>query len=386
MAYNLPTIGQRGWGQVLNTLLTALVNGKAETNHTHNGSGLPSTMQPKTGNYTAAVGDFVIGDATGGGFTVTLPDANTGELVAVKKADASANAITVVGQGGDTIDGDADATIIEKNAGAIFIRDGSNWLIAAITSYGSGGGADTGAAPDALTGAPVLEAWYKADALALANGAAVASWPDSSGNARDLGQATGGKQPVYVAADPLLGGQPAVRFDGTDDCLFKTATAIASGSAFTLVAVVYRQVESAGVGSGSGCIFDGRGTAFLGLTTDYSAPSSVTLRAGNPTGTISYQANIAGAFIYLLTYDGAETVGFEEAKARKRGTTLTGAIQPTTINVGANDASTGGNTFFPGDIAEVCLYSDVLTAEQRKQLLRHLTSKYGFAAVAASAA
>jgi hypothetical protein len=425
------------------------------------GNGLPSNVLVKSGGYTASVNDFVLGNATGGAFTVLLPATHSaGDLVAVKKMDSSANLITVNGQGGDTIDGDGVGltTIATKNAGAIFMSDGNNWVIAAILSYGGGGGSSvtidsdgslvvdgvtvelatdgqiagllssaaapelirdtiasalvqgtnmtitvndgadtitlaaassggggggTGAAPNALTGAPTLAAWYKADALTgLANGDPVDTWADSSGNARDLGQATSGKRPLYVAANPLLNGKPSLRFDGVDDCMFKNATGIASGSAYTLFVVTYRQVESSGVGSGGGCVIDCRGTAFLNLATDASVPSGVTIRAGNPTGTTTYPAGVSGAFIYMVTYDGAETIGFEEARARKRTTTLTGAMTLSTINVGANDAAGGGNTPWLGDVAEVGLYTQVLTNAQRLELLRHLTNKYGFAAVA----
>jgi hypothetical protein len=59
----------------------------------------------KTGAYTAAGGDLVICDAGGGTFTVTLPSAASVLLVAVKKQDASGNAVTVSRAGSDTIYG-----------------------------------------------------------------------------------------------------------------------------------------------------------------------------------------------------------------------------------------------------------------------------------------
>lgn len=64
-----------------------------------------------------------------------------------------------------------------------------------------------GFTPAAISG---LRAWYKADSLVLADGAAVAQWDDSSGNGYHLTQATGTKQPAYRSSDV------AVDFDGGD--------------------------------------------------------------------------------------------------------------------------------------------------------------------------
>lgn len=97
-------------------------------------TGLPATVVNRTTAYTAAVGDLVLADATAAGFTVTLPaNPAVGQLVTVKKQDATANVVTVVATG-RTIEGDANATIVSKGAGAVFEFDGANWQIAAVTS------------------------------------------------------------------------------------------------------------------------------------------------------------------------------------------------------------------------------------------------------------
>lgn len=58
-----------------------------------------------------------------------------------------------------------------------------------------------------------LKAWYAASRISgIANGGAVATWPDLSGNGLHLVQATGSKQPLYTLSDITC-----VRFDGTDD-------------------------------------------------------------------------------------------------------------------------------------------------------------------------
>lgn len=120
------------------------------------GSGLPSTFVARTTAYTAAAGEFVLANATSAGFTVTLPAApSAGDLVTVKKTDASANIVTVVGQGGDTIDGEADAQILTEDAGGVFSFDGSNWQVEAVMSA-SGGGSGAVTSVAGRTGVVVL--------------------------------------------------------------------------------------------------------------------------------------------------------------------------------------------------------------------------------------
>jgi hypothetical protein len=144
-------------GQVFTSDVYLVATGRATVEDTPSpvsggggGAGLPSNVLTKTANYTASAGDFVQADATGGGFTVTLPTAPaTGALVTVKKTDSGTNVVTVAPAGGGTIDGDANATITTKNFGAVFEHVGSNvWKIVAPTSAGGSNGVDGKSAYD----------------------------------------------------------------------------------------------------------------------------------------------------------------------------------------------------------------------------------------------
>lgn len=76
-----------------------------------------------------------------------------------------------------------------------------------------------------------LKVWYKADSLALGNGAGVASWPDSSGNGFDLyDQNTSAKQPTFLTNQ--LNSLPAVSFDGSSDEL-RTGSSGGGGTSVT---------------------------------------------------------------------------------------------------------------------------------------------------------
>jgi hypothetical protein len=95
------------------------------------------TPTSKTTTYTAAVGEFVLCDATSAAFTVTLPASPAaGDAVAVKKTDATANVVTVLAAG-KTIDGDPNATIVSEDAGGVFTCDGTNWQVTSVMQTAS---------------------------------------------------------------------------------------------------------------------------------------------------------------------------------------------------------------------------------------------------------
>lgn len=89
--------------------------------------------------------------------------------------------------------------------------------------------------------------WWKADTLTGADGSLVSTWPDSSGNARDLAQSTAGYKPRLRlwqdANNPSSpnGTHKAVRFDGADDFLQSSANLSAllgTNGVGTILAVV----------------------------------------------------------------------------------------------------------------------------------------------------
>jgi len=75
--------------------------------------------------------EIVLADASGGAFSVTLPTASgkTGFIYRVKKTDASANAVTVDGNGAETIDGSATQSLSSQYEVVVVVSDGSNWWI-----------------------------------------------------------------------------------------------------------------------------------------------------------------------------------------------------------------------------------------------------------------
>jgi hypothetical protein len=121
--------------------------------------GIQADASVKSGAYTATNADTVIlCDATGGAFTITLP-AVAGvsgggyfkEFVIVK-VDASANAITVDGNGAETIDGSATTTVVAQYDSLAIVGNGDAWYSKSLTI-------DTAnIAADAVTTAKILDA------------------------------------------------------------------------------------------------------------------------------------------------------------------------------------------------------------------------------------
>jgi len=73
----------------------------------------------------------VLVDASGGNVTITLPAAASynNTVYAVKKIDASANTVTIDGNGAETIDGAATAVIAAQNAVLTIKSDATEWWI-----------------------------------------------------------------------------------------------------------------------------------------------------------------------------------------------------------------------------------------------------------------
>lgn len=81
--------------------------------------------------YTMAINDsLILCDATGGAFTVTLRPAAECKCkyVLVKKTDASGNAITVDGDGSETIDGVTTDSLASQYDVIRLMSDGTQWL------------------------------------------------------------------------------------------------------------------------------------------------------------------------------------------------------------------------------------------------------------------
>jgi len=92
----------------------------------------PIPVTTKTTTYLALSTDSILlADAVLAAFIITLPTAVgiTGKVYNIKKIDGSANAVTINGDGIETIDGDLTMIVGYQNDSITIISDGTNWRI-----------------------------------------------------------------------------------------------------------------------------------------------------------------------------------------------------------------------------------------------------------------
>jgi hypothetical protein len=92
----------------------------------------PITTSAKTTTYAVGVNDKTVTcNATAGAFAVTLPAvaANTNRIITVKKTDSSGNAVTVTGNGSETIDGSNTHALSAQYSTVTVQSDGATWQI-----------------------------------------------------------------------------------------------------------------------------------------------------------------------------------------------------------------------------------------------------------------
>jgi hypothetical protein len=121
----------------------------------------PSTVSPyvaKTGNYTldASTDGTVVGNTSGGAFTLTLPTAVgiTGTIFRIVKGDTSSNLLSVATTSGQTLSGLSSTKLDEIGETIAVQSDGANWVLLTGTTkikYITAGGASY---PNACTGSP----------------------------------------------------------------------------------------------------------------------------------------------------------------------------------------------------------------------------------------
>lgn len=96
----------------------------------------------KTANYTITAADSgILGDATGGVFTITLPTAvGATQDYAIKKKDSSANKVTVGTTSSQNIDTATTYDLTTQGMGIVVRSNNVSWYIVATVGVGGGGG------------------------------------------------------------------------------------------------------------------------------------------------------------------------------------------------------------------------------------------------------
>ena len=223
-----------------------------------------------------------------------------------------------------------------------------------------------------------LRLWLRSDAGITLNGSTVSQWADQSGSGTHAVQATSTSQPTLVSG--VVNSKPAVRFDGVNDFLnFTLPVNGLSGATIVLVSSAAQDIDGDWNGVASAPIFWNETASWGAL---HLSPFQRLVKFRFGTGQTSN----------LNTYTRPVTInaGWSLTTAIKNGTTESlygnsvlvlsqGGKLSTLANIRDTAALGQGyndNTYFPGDIAEVLVYTRTLTDTERQQVEQYLLTKY----------
>lgn len=220
-----------------------------------------------------------------------------------------------------------------------------------IGPYGPGGVGD--AASNIL--------WLRADYISgVADGGALDSWPDTSGNEFDPVQTNAANKPAYVASNANFNNMPTVQFDGSSDYFDLTALTH-DASDYTMV-VVYKSTSTA-----KQTIFDSKTgkVEILHKGAGDKAYHDGTARGAEITGTgtqiVIWELDNAGSSVYINGSTSQSGLAYNQ--------------NPIGDNTTLGTRESVGD-YFNGNIAEVCFYNTVLNTVQRKMVENYLGAKY----------
>lgn len=222
-----------------------------------------------------------------------------------------------------------------------------------------------------------LKAWWDAAAANITKDGSnfVSSWADKSGSTRTAAQATGASQPLWVASG--VNGIPVVRFDGSDDQLTFTTTALAAYSLFVVMKTIsvvkqysgplgWRKTGEAGFQFPSeATVFEGAGLWQPHLVQWNGAAETANISAA-PKVTIANNTFNIHNFVSTPNYYQDGTLG----------TMPNGGGS----GYGPDNAAIGkAYDFWNGDVAEILVYDSVLSSTDRASVITYLKAKFGIA-------
>jgi hypothetical protein len=217
-------------------------------------------------------------------------------------------------------------------------------------------------APTFLSG---CSQWLRADLGITSSAGAVSTWADQGGKGNDVAQA-GANKPTVNTSDAAYANQATISFARASSQYLKTTTYVLA-QPLTIVVVGENDDTSANL---AGFIDSTAGALALysTVTNGYAAMSSAS--AVTSTTTVTRKSIIAAA------YNGASSSLYvnNSAVAVVSGSSGTNGISTYTVGGAGVNANP-----ITGKIAEVIVYSRIVSAAERTMLFLYLGQRYGIA-------
>lgn len=230
-----------------------------------------------------------------------------------------------------------------------------------------------------------LQLWLEADAITgLSDGDPVSTWLDSSAAGNDVTQ-SGTARPTYKTN--IINGLPVVRFDGVDDYMH-VASALGITTASTVVVVVNiasssRAGSAIKIGdSGISNPDDDGWSLGVGANTHDAAGNEVLGLYEQVAWIDTNAAWGLGLVVVVMTVNGSDPDFYKDRVNLGFGTSSAPRSPGANTYIGGGAAPVAGGgiaRFWDDDIAEVLIYSRVLTPTERADIEDYLFAKYALA-------
>lgn len=209
--------------------------------------------------------------------------------------------------------------------------------------------------------------WLRGDGITgVADGAAIPSWTDYSGNGYTVAQSGAGK-PTYSAAGGANGTAAALFTSASSQYLTTTAPQPASETVITVVKFTTLANEAI-VGSSAASGLEFRITTGSSEILKENTASIAIDTTVPTTGTTAIRSvTFASGASYAFYINGTQT------KSGTTATTLTTASN--FVQIGRNGAS--GSEYLNGLLSEVLIYPRVLTSGELSTVDHYLATRYG---------
>lgn len=253
------------------------------------------------------------------------------------------------------------------------------YAISAVNAVGEG----ANSAPVSVNVLPLV-AWFRADAITnVANGAAVAVWPDASGNGFNAVQPLTTNQPTYVTA--AMNGLPVVRFNSANSNYLWFYRPVQDD--FTMI-FVFRSNQgistSLNFWQGAGLVNGEQTGTVDDFGTSLNANGQLLAGTGNPDRTIASGGGFNNGVPHVVTFKRIRSSGLIVLYID--GTAIGSSGAGTESLTAPNFLLLGGqatlDNYLTGDIAEVQIYNAALPDSDRIGLEEGLKCKYGLAGAA----